>query len=235
MAPVQFRSLMTGPALPSLSRSGSFIRLSAMERKTALDWDWQWCRRSFKIMAVRLWWNAPPRAERSSGLRCPAGKMRLAARARPPFRMCVLWYPQSGMLPFRIRFRIRAPRARFLFRQVPGLGGVGGRVKSLRISAVRGAWLSAFLLCSLYGRAQESAVSPDPGETASMVRDLQDQVRQLRTLVEQMRAENAESRAEMHQLRQDLQATRALLKQPGPAAGTSTEVASVPNGAGTPA
>ncbi|HEY3619940.1 MAG TPA: hypothetical protein VGK96_24280, partial [Candidatus Sulfotelmatobacter sp.] len=78
-------------------------------------------------------------------------------------------------------------------------------MKSLRISAVRGAWLAALMLWGLYGRAQEGATSP--GETASMVRDLQDQVRQLRTLVEQMRAENAESRAEMHQLRQDLQLT----------------------------
>jgi hypothetical protein len=91
-------------------------------------------------------------------------------------------------------------------------------VKSLRISAVRGAWLSAFMLWSFYGQAQESAVSPAPGETASMVRDLQDQVRQLRTLVEQMRAENAESRAEMHQLRQDLQVTRALPGNPATAA-----------------
>lgn len=85
-------------------------------------------------------------------------------------------------------------------------------MKSLRISAVRGAWLAALMLWGLYGRAQEGATSP--GETASMVRDLQDQVRQLRTLVEQMRAENAESRAEMHQLRQDLQLTRALQEKP---------------------
>src|ERR1700757_872955 len=70
------------------------------------------------------------------------------------------------------------------------------------------------MLWGLYGRAQESAASPAPGETVSMVRDLQDQVRQLRTLVEQMRTENAESRAEMHQLRQDLQVTRALLEKP---------------------
>ena len=104
-------------------------------------------------------------------------------------------------------------------------------MKSLRISAVRGAWLSAFLLCSLYGRAQESAVSPDPGETASMVRDLQDQVRQLRTLVEQMRAENAESRAEMHQLRQDLQVTRALMEKPATAA--SGESVTAVAGSGT--
>jgi len=95
-------------------------------------------------------------------------------------------------------------------------------VKSLRISAVRGALLSAFMLWSLYGRAQENAFSPAPGETASMVRDLQDQVRQLRALVEQMRAENAESRAEMHQLRQDLQVTHALLEKPAtPASGES--------------
>ena len=95
-------------------------------------------------------------------------------------------------------------------------------MKSLRISAVRGALLSAFMLWSLYGRAQENAFSPAPGETASMVRDLQDQVRQLRALVEQMRAENAESRAEMHQLRQDLQVTHALLEKPAtPASGES--------------
>ena len=99
-------------------------------------------------------------------------------------------------------------------------------MKSLRISAVRGAWLAAFMLWSWYGRAQESAVSPATGETASMVRDLQDQVRQLRTLVEQMRAENAESRTEMHQLRQDLQVTRALLEKPAtPASGESTTAA----------
>jgi hypothetical protein len=67
-----------------------------------------------------------------------------------------------------------------------------------------------------FGRAQDAppTVPATPGESASAVRDLQDQVRQLRGLVEAMRAENAESRAEMHQLRQDLQATRALLEQP---------------------
>ena len=104
-------------------------------------------------------------------------------------------------------------------------------MKSLRISAVRGAWLSAFMLWSLYGQAQESAVSPAPGETASMVRDLQDQVRQLRALVEQMRAENAESRAEMHQLRQDLQVTRALMEKPATAA--SGESVTAVAGSGT--
>ena len=102
---------------------------------------------------------------------------------------------------------------------------------SLRISAVRGALLSAFMLWSLYGRAQENAFSPAPGETASMVRDLQDQVRQLRTLVEQMRAENAESRAEMHQLRQDLQVTRALMEKPATAA--SGESVTAVAGSGT--
>ena len=98
-------------------------------------------------------------------------------------------------------------------------------MKSLRISAVRGAWLAAFLLWSLYGRAQESTAPPAPGETARIVRDLQDQVHQLRTLVEQMRAENAESRAEMHQLRQDLQVTRALLVNPATPASDESRTA----------
>ena len=92
-------------------------------------------------------------------------------------------------------------------------------MKSLRTSAVRGAALAAaaFVLCSTLGLAQAApaaAASPAPGETASAVRDLQEQVRQLQSLVEQMRTENAESRAEMHQLRQDLQSTRALLERP---------------------
>ncbi len=113
-------------------------------------------------------------------------------------------------------------------------------MKSLRTSSVRGAALAvaAFVLFSTPGRAQQApttASASTPGETTGAIRDLQDQVRELRTLVEQMRAENAQSRAEMHQLRQDLQATRALLEPPGPAAGTSTEVSSAPNGAGIPA
>jgi hypothetical protein len=85
--------------------------------------------------------------------------------------------------------------------------------------------VAAFVLFNTFGRAQEApaAASPPPGETASAVRDLQDQVRQLRSLVEQMRAENAESRAEMHQLRQDLQSTRALLERSGtPTGGSET-------------
>ena len=100
-------------------------------------------------------------------------------------------------------------------------------MKSLSTAAFRGAALAvaAFVLFNTFGRAQEApaAASPPPGETASAVRDLQDQVRQLRSLVEQMRAENAESRAEMHQLRQDLQSTRALLERSGtPTGGSET-------------
>lgn len=103
-------------------------------------------------------------------------------------------------------------------------------MKSLRTSAVRGAALAvaAFSLFSASGFTQEApavAASPAPGETASAVRDLQDQVQQLRSLVEQMRAENAESRAEMHQLRRDLEATRALLERPAAVAERSTEAA----------
>jgi hypothetical protein len=88
---------------------------------------------------------------------------------------------------------------------------------------------AALVLCSTLNfstlcRAQEASVpSASPDETASAVRDLQDQVRQLRSLVDEMRAENAESRAEMHQLRHDLQATRALLEHP--AAPTGSEPA----------
>src|ERR1035437_9274710 len=80
--------------------------------------------------------------------------------------------------------------------------------------------VAVFVLCSTLSRAQEApaaTASPAPGESASAVRDLQDQVRQLRSLVEEMRAENGESRAEMQQLRQDLQATRALLERPATA------------------
>jgi hypothetical protein len=107
--------------------------------------------------------------------------------------------------------------------------------KIIKPSAVRAAALAvaAFVLFSTYGGAQEApalaAASSAPGEPASAVRDLQDQVRELRTLVEQMRAENAQSRAEMHRLRQDLQATRALLEQPGAPGGSRREVASADN------
>jgi hypothetical protein len=114
-------------------------------------------------------------------------------------------------------------------------------VNSLRTSAFCGAALAAaaFVFVSVLTRAQE-APGPAASETASAVRDLQDQVRQLRTLVEEMRAENAESRAAMHQLREDLQVTRALLgkdkdleKQPAaPARGESGAVAT---GSGTAA
>jgi hypothetical protein len=86
--------------------------------------------------------------------------------------------------------------------------------------------VAAIVLLSTFGLAQAAppgAASPAQGETASAVRDLQDQVRQLRSLVEDMRAENAQSRAEMHQLRQDLQATRALLERPAAPAGSGSE------------
>jgi hypothetical protein len=117
-------------------------------------------------------------------------------------------------------------------------------VKSLRTSAVCAAALSvaAFVLCSALGHSQETQAGsalPSRAETASALRDLQEQVRQLQGLVEQMRAENAESRAEMHQLRQDLQATRSLLERPAtPTAGapvTAAEAASPENGSGAPA
>jgi hypothetical protein len=94
-------------------------------------------------------------------------------------------------------------------------------VKSLRTSAVRGTALAvaAFVLLNTIGLAQDqpATAGTSPGESASAVRDLEDQVRQLRSLVDEMRAENAESRAEMHQLRQDLEATRALLEPPATA------------------
>jgi hypothetical protein len=109
-------------------------------------------------------------------------------------------------------------------------------VKSLRTSTVSGAALAvaAFIFLSTIGRAQEApatAASPAPDETASAVRDLQDQVRQLRGLVEEMRSENAESRAEMHQLRQDLQAAGALLQRPATptSGGSQTAMAHAPS------
>ncbi|MGP0017446.1 MAG: hypothetical protein ACLPHP_02660 [Candidatus Sulfotelmatobacter sp.] len=107
-------------------------------------------------------------------------------------------------------------------------------MKSLTISPVRGAaWaVAAFVLLSTVGWAQQSpapSASAAPAETASAVRDLEDQVRELRTLVDGMRAENAESRAEMHQLRHDLEATRALLERPAsPASGAATVAAASP-------
>ena len=89
-------------------------------------------------------------------------------------------------------------------------------MKSLMTPAVRGTALvvAALVLCSTFGRAQNAPATPAPGETASAVRDLQEQVRQLQTMVNEMRAENAQSRAEMKELRQDLQSTRALLGRP---------------------
>jgi peptidoglycan hydrolase CwlO-like protein len=91
-------------------------------------------------------------------------------------------------------------------------------VKSHGSSAVRAAALAvaAFVVCCTFSRAQDAPATTraTPDESASAVRDLQDQVRQLQSLVEEMRAENAETRAEMHQLRQDLQATRAQLERP---------------------
>jgi hypothetical protein len=97
-------------------------------------------------------------------------------------------------------------------------------VKSHRSFALRWAamTLAGLGLLNFAARAQNAPV-PEAGDSASSVRDLQEQVQQLRSLIEQMRAENAESRAEMRQLRQDLQATRALL-QPSPA-GTLPETA----------
>ncbi len=96
-------------------------------------------------------------------------------------------------------------------------------MKSPGTFAVRAAVCAAvtFALFSPHSRAQEAQViaasSPPGGTTTSAIGDLQDQVRQLRIMVEEMRSENAQSRAEMQKLRQDLQATRALLEQPGPA------------------
>ena len=116
----------------------------------------------------------------------------------------------------------------------------GGRVNSLRTSAVRGAALSAaafFVLHSTVLRstpclAQQAPVVAnakgdhalpdpalrDPALPDPALRDLQDQVRQLRGMLDEMRAEYTQSRAEMRQLRQDLQTTRAMLER---APGTS--------------
>jgi hypothetical protein len=95
--------------------------------------------------------------------------------------------------------------------------------------------VAAFVLCSALSQAQTPANTAAPGETASAVRDLQDQVRQLRSLVEEMRAESAESRAEMHQLRHDLESTRALLEHPAaPANGGATTMAASPASLNTP-
>lgn len=100
-------------------------------------------------------------------------------------------------------------------------------MKRLKTPALRRAALAAaaFVLCTIFGRAQEVPTTAPPahGEAAGTLRDLQEQVRQLRGLVEDMRAENAQSRAEMHQLRQDLQATRALLERPAAPAGNGAD------------
>jgi cell division protein FtsB len=101
-------------------------------------------------------------------------------------------------------------------------------VKNLGTSAVRGAvfTVAAFVIFSAHGWAQTATVAAvNSGDTASAVRDLQDQVHQLRDLVEQMRAENAQSRTEMQKLRQDLQATRALLEPPAKSDGSEPVVA----------
>ena len=87
--------------------------------------------------------------------------------------------------------------------------------------------IAALGLLNFAARAQNALV-PRAGDSASSIRDLQEQVQQLRVLIEQMRAENAESRAEMHQLRQDLQATRALLQSPAADALPETAVNSTP-------
>ena len=106
--------------------------------------------------------------------------------------------------------------------------------KSLRIFAFRGTALAvaAFILSGA-SRAQEASSAP-PADSANTVRDLQDQIRELRTLVEQMRAENADSRTEMRQLRQDLQATRALLQQPGKPATVEAQSPEIASQASTP-
>ena len=102
-------------------------------------------------------------------------------------------------------------------------------MKSHRRFALRRAamTLAALGLLNFSARAQ-TAGAPGAGDSASSVRDLQEQVQQLRLLIEQMRAENAESRAEMHQLRQDLQATRALLQPPAAGALPETAASSTP-------
>lgn len=103
-------------------------------------------------------------------------------------------------------------------------------------AAVCGTALSvaAWLLFTTPLWPQESASVAAPGETATALRELQDQVRQLRTMVDQMSAENAQARAEMHRLREDLQATRALLEQPGQNA-TAVANAASPSSPGTSA
>src|SRR5882724_5401812 len=97
----------------------------------------------------------------------------------------------------------------------------GGGVKSLRISAIRGAAIAATAFSlSVSGLAQDAqpttqaAASPQNADTQQAVHDLQEQVRQLRSMVDQMHTENVQSRAEMQQLRQELKATRSLLEKP---------------------
>jgi hypothetical protein len=114
-------------------------------------------------------------------------------------------------------------------------------VKRLRTPAACGAALmvAAFVLFSSHLRAQESSrgTAAAPGDSATAVRELQDQIRELRGMVDEMRAENAQSRTEMKHLRDDLQATRALLEHPPAPAetGGGTVVAGTPAAAETAA
>ena len=110
-------------------------------------------------------------------------------------------------------------------------------MKRLRSTSCRGAAFSfvAVAFLAVFSSAQDTPSAAAPASSDTVIRELQDQVRELRSLVDQMRTENAESRAEMHQLRQDLEATRALLQNPGaPAEAVAQSTpASQPQPAGT--
>ena len=88
-------------------------------------------------------------------------------------------------------------------------------MKSLKTSTLRGTALAVTALVFLHARCIAQQGPTTASDSGDPIRALQNQVRELQAMVEEMRAENAQSRAEMHQLRDDLQATRALLVQPG--------------------
>ena len=77
--PLRFRSPITVPASLTPSASGCFIPLSATARRTAPGWGWRSCRKSCKITAAKLSWNARSRSRTVFRIVLP-GRMQDASR-----------------------------------------------------------------------------------------------------------------------------------------------------------
>src|SRR5262245_11313299 len=130
--PLRCRCRTMVQASPIPFATGCSIPLSVMEKRTGQDWDWQWCKKSFRIMAATSRSSEPYKVERYSGSCYPA-VLRRRPRAAP--NIFHPWSSLHGTIPAIIQYFVRKGRQNTLD-LVPGPDGMQeDGVKSLGTSA----------------------------------------------------------------------------------------------------